>query len=308
MVTRKHIVAAVAAVTLVAVGASRWQGSARLRAQIAGPVEEQIQPFERACIIGVSKDLCGGELSGGEWMETECVQPDGTPCRTLIGKKALLTLSVQSNQGQCEPGGKCDEAEELFGPLQARVDFRIRRDRPCQTRGCWDGRFELKHPEFNTVAARGNLRGTAGVGTHRAARCGAAGETCGEDCEMCYAASFYTASGLWRIHVEAAVQGIVLQGPHKGCRMCLTLQGDFIAPGDTAGPRPPVAGAAPWRFCGTMDGVLECKCPTSGGGGSSHVGLPHLDLDLDGDGDIDVNDFAGFQVCFNGPANDPACE
>jgi hypothetical protein len=224
-------------------------------------------PSGPVCIDGFSKNLCQGRLSNGVWTEVTCTKPDGTVCRTLIGEGATLAVSVRSNPDVCDPtapAGRCDETPDLEGPLMAVLNFRLRRDAPCPVRGCWEGRFHWSHSALDVIIARGSTQGTLGVGSHRSALCindDGTAEQCGPECENCYAAYFDATTGLWRIHVEGSLRGRVLAGPHRNCRICVTLQGEFEAPGGPDGPQPPASGTPGWRFCGTMDGVLECPCP-----------------------------------------------
>ncbi len=265
------------------------------------PSTSDVLPPKPFCLEGVSKDLCQGKLVGGQWTLTQCAQPGQPTCVTLVGKGAILTVSVRKNPGQCSPEALCDETVDLDGTLRALLDFRLRRDNPCAVRGSWGGTTQvIGSPGLPVI--QGQLRGTVGVGSHRMAFCDTAAP-CGRDCETCYEAFFEPAIGRWRIHVEAHLRGRIVNGIHKGCMVSVSLQGYFTAPGDPLGPIPPTAGASPWEFCGTADGVLECPCANT-----TPLPVDALAADLDMDGDADLEDFSLFQACFNGPNRPPACE
>ncbi len=218
------------------------------------------------CLLGFSKNLCGGELRGGLWRVQTCNRPDGVPCSTLVGVGVPLRLNVRLNDDACDLPGPatitCDETPDLRGLLAANLNIRIRLQDPCAVRGAFSGSFTWSHDTLPFVLARGRLQGTLGVGTHRPALCpdptGAPAE-CGPACESCRMAEFDSRTGTWRIHVEGSLVGTVQAGPHRGCRISATIQGVIEAPGGPDGPKPPGPNGT-WRFCGTADGVLECVC------------------------------------------------
>jgi hypothetical protein len=286
--------------SLALVSATKTSRAETTQAGQAGQAGAPIQPAP-ICIMGVSKNLCDGQLIGGDWQPTQCTQGGSVICNTLVGRKATLTAMVQSNAEQCSAAGACDETPELAGFLRAVVNIHLRRDMPCQTRGCWNGQFNVLNAAGGIVA-KGTLRGTLGVGTHRLAIC--PDQECGTQCESCYAASFDPATKTWRIHAEAALEGRITAGPNAGAHICTTLQGYFVALGDDTGPQPPMTGTPGWKFCGTTDGVIERRCLST----EPPLADAALSLDTDYDGDIDLIDFATFQACFNGPNRPPACE
>ncbi|MEE8587431.1 MAG: hypothetical protein V3T83_21545, partial [Acidobacteriota bacterium] len=116
-----------------------------------------------------------------------------------------------------------------------------------------EGTFRLlDEPTQTILLASGMIEGTLGVGTHRANQ----GEP-GADCEECHAARFDSFLNAWLIHSEGFIRGNVLQGPHAGCELRASFQGEFTANGDASGPQAPNYS---WGFEGKADGVLLCPC------------------------------------------------
>lgn len=215
------------------------------------------------CLVGFSKNLCNGTLTGGLWKRVECDFP--IACTTLVGTNSLLRVNMLNNLEICGPGftDTCDEAPDVMGVFQANLNFRIRLNGPCPVRGCWEGTWKL-FGDTPLPIASGNMEGTLGVGTHRVPPCiTPVGVRCGDDCERCYNAQLDTTvfPPRWIIHAEGSIRGTVSQGKHAGCRVCVTMQGYFVAQADADGNLIP-PDDAPWTFCGTADGVLECDCIT----------------------------------------------
>lgn len=227
-----------------------------------------VQPVDSVvfCQKGFSKNMCNGLLRGGFWTTQTCTDSTGYTCATLVGTNVSFVANILSNPDPCNPGipGSCDETQDLFGPMNARWNVRIRQDGQCNPRGCWAAKWTWLapvNPPF--IQAGGGMNGTLGVGTHRPTLCINSDGTstqCGRDCETCFAAFFDPAIDQWKIHFEGCMNGQITAGPRKGCRICATLMGDFVAVGNQNGPLPPVAPLPPWTFCGTIDGVLECPC------------------------------------------------
>ncbi len=229
-------------------------------------------PIHPPRIIGLSKNLCEGNLINGHWMVLPCQpNPAVPPTRTLVGRQALLRLFVRNNPETCGPEGntgpRCDQAAELNGPLAAQVDFRIRLGPPCLTRGSWNGGFHLSGAMLPVILAQGEVGGTLGVGTHRMGVCaeGTPPGPCGPACESCSMAHFDPNTNRWRFHVEGLLRGLVSAGPNLGGRIHASLSGEFSAPGDANGPVPPNVTATGWLFCGRLDGVVELPCESNTG-------------------------------------------
>lgn len=49
----------------------------------------------------------------------------------------------------------------------------------------------------------------------------------------------------------------VSEGRFKGCQIRWSFQGEFTARETVNGPTAP---SDQWKFCGTVNGVLECPC------------------------------------------------
>lgn len=248
--------------TEVSAGPVHPQQAAQLQTAGKGGTADTGTPL---CILGFSKNMCDGELTGGDWKTVSCdVSPPG-PCSTLVGTNATLSVTLQNNPDTCGTISElpCDEAPDVVGQFNAALDFRIRLNENCPVRGCWEGTWEITGAIEPPIAS-GGIEGTLGVGTHRVPACPAP-NACDTQCETCYAAVFDDSKepAFWTFHVEGSMRGLVLEGEHAGCRVCVTMQGYFVAEAGTDGsPLPPdetIAGA--WTFCGTIDGVLECDCP-----------------------------------------------
>lgn len=213
-----------------------------------------VSPAQQVCVVGFSKDFCSLRLNSGTWNNYSCTVPDVTSCRTLSGIAASAGGFFVGHGGTCEPGVPCDEAPELDGRFEAVVDVHARRNAPCPSRGAWGGTFQLLDADtYSVLLASGTIDGTLGVGTHRVG----CGEQCGPNCEGCHVARWDPLFSVWYLHSEGFIQGTVHEGPHAGCELRASFQGEFTADGDRFGPLPPNYN---WGFCGTADGVLLCPC------------------------------------------------
>ena len=198
------------------------------------------------CIVGVSKNLCGGALSGGNWFPLQCSGPNHAQCSTLTGNGVAFASPVKT------AGPPCDEAKELDGNLRTKINVNLRQHPPLREEGSFKGTFDLL--QGGGIVANGTINATLGVGTHHPACDG----KCGKECERCYAASFDPIKKIWTIHSEGFMDGKVNAGVFKGCTIRWSFVGEFKAKGTkAAGPTPPGEG---WPFCGNVDGVLECPC------------------------------------------------
>jgi hypothetical protein len=197
------------------------------------------------CIVGVSKNLCGGALSGGNWFPLQCTGPKDVKCSTLTGNGVAFASPVKS------AGSSCDEAKELDGNLRTVINVNLRQNPVLLEEGSFGGTFDLL--QNGGIVASGRINATMGVGTHHPACDG----KCGKACEKCYAASFDTVNKVWTIHSEGFMDGRVSAGVFKGCAIRWSFTGEFKAKGNPKGPKPPGEG---WGFCGNVDGVLECPC------------------------------------------------
>jgi len=197
------------------------------------------------CIVGVSKNLCGGALSGGNWPTLQCTGPKGVKCSTLMGFGVAFASPVKT------AGPPCDEAKELDGNLRTTINVNLRQNPPLLEEGAFSGKFDLL--QGGGIIASGTINATLGVGTHRPTCNG----QCGKSCEKCYTASFNPSAQAWTIHSEGFMDGQVNAGVYKGCHIRWSFVGQFTAKGTQSGPTPPGPG---WKFCGNVDGVLECPC------------------------------------------------
>lgn len=216
-------------------------------------VQAQAAPVQ-TCLYAISKDLCTGSLSDGTWGIPFC-QVGAPNCFNLIGDDASFRSPITSSAGTCgaDPTVPCDEAPDFGSTLTARVDVRSQRHTACEARGSWDGSFTISDGAANVVA-NGSLVATLGVGTHRRA-CNST--ACSQDCETCWDAQIINQVFDWQIGSEGTLRGSVIAGPYAGCRLTASFQGDFTANGDSRGPQVPDPS---WKFCGTLEGVLECPC------------------------------------------------
>lgn len=230
-----------------AIPAAAQNSAALAPASLAPTLVGQITPAERLCVIGFSKDFGALRLNLGTWTEDSCLLPVGS-CETLSGRAANAGGFFVSDGATCH-NGLCDEAPDLDGRFEAIVDVDVRLQDACPVRGSWGGTFRLLDPlTYTVLLASGTIDGTLGVGTHRE-------ET--NQCEGCSVARFETQYSRWYFHSEGFIDGKVVEGPHAGCEMRISFQGEFNANGDAAGPQPPNYN---WGFEGKADGVLLCPC------------------------------------------------
>lgn len=212
------------------------------------------QPHQ-TCLYAFSKDMCGARLFGGSWGVPACSGPVGPNCTNLVGDNASFQGSWTSSTGACGDTVEvpCDEAPE-FGPLFfAQIDLRSQRHTSCKARGSYNGSFRIADAS-GTSFASGELVASLGVGTHR--------DTCFGECktgvcEECHDAQVIDLLFNWRIGTEGTLRGEVVDGQYAGCTFTASYQGNFIANGDSRGPQAPAPG---WSFCGSIEGVLECRC------------------------------------------------
>ncbi len=212
---------------------------------LALPAAAHIPLDKRVCVIGVSKEMCGVRLSGGNWGPYICSDPDFNQCQTLTGLGANVTGFMGG------AGSTCDEVPDWN--LTAVVDVNARRQLPMPGRGSWTGSYQLTDTVSGAVVATGRLNGTLGVGTHRPV-CGGA---CGKDCERCHDAQPDPTQTVWTLGSEGFMDGEFTAGRYRGCHIRWSFQGDFTTQGDANGPLQPNYS---WGFCGNVDGVIECPC------------------------------------------------
>ena len=211
---------------------------------------------EQTCLYAFSKDWCGVRLNGGDWGIPACSGPVGPNCNNLIGDNASFSGEFTSSSGTCGDNVQvpCDEAPDFAGRLIAEVDVRAQRHTSSKARGSYNGPFKIADPVTGVSFASGNLIATLGMGTHR--------DTCSggcttPNCERCHDARIIDSQFNWEIGSEGTLTGRVESGPYAGCTFTASYQGDFIADGDSRGPQVPNYS---WGFCGSIEGVLECKC------------------------------------------------
>lgn len=217
------------------------------------PATAQVEPAP-LCLYAFSKDLCSSGLSGGTWSLPTCAV-GGTGCNNLVGLDARFSGPLVGSTGRCgDPLNPvpCDEAPKFKGTLVAEVDVRSQRHTSCKARGSWGGPFRLVD-DTGVSFASGDLIGTLGVGTHRRT---CDGDKCSKDCETCHDAEYDGAAG-WEIGAEGTLRGRVHSGEYAGCTFTASFQGDFQANGDSRGPLAP---HDVWKYCGSLEGVLECPC------------------------------------------------
>ena len=223
----------------------------------AGPaVAQTAAPI---CLYAFSKNLCSASLSGGSWGLPICTI-GGQGCNNLQGAGATFRGPITSHGGRCgeDPSSlaPCDEAPDFLGTLVAEVDVRTQRHTPCKARGSWEGPFRLVDTAGVSFAS-GSLVATMGMGTHRKTECLSTVAGCGRDCETCHDARVISHAYDWQIGTEGTLRGRVQSGRYAGCTFTASFQGDFTANGDSRGPQTP---NSDWRYCGTLEGVLECPC------------------------------------------------
>jgi hypothetical protein len=233
--------AAVAAGVLVAVPKSIAP------AAVAAPKATTLQKFPD-CLYGFSKDFCDGLLTYGVLHQTTC--PDGS-CDTAFVQDATLTLPLQRNFTLCSSDGKCDEAELKDGKLKVAVNYTLRLNKPCKYRGCIEGSGTLYCNDGTQYT--GTFMGTLGAGTHRNFVCPKARTGF---CEKCVDAEFVREYGAWRIGWEASFHGIRTDAATDD-EVCISLSGDFYAPGNQDGIFDP---SGNFPTFGTADGTWGVSC------------------------------------------------
>jgi hypothetical protein len=220
----------------------------------------------KTCVFGFSKNICKLSTGAGSWSTVGCTAPPVTAgCRSLAGRSVALSGPITNNGQTCNsPGacpvgpGQCDELPLPPSTIVATIDLNAQRSNCCPGRGSWGGKWSVIDNATGVTLVSGRLDSTMGVGTHRATNCAATG--CSKTCERCYDATFDAATSTWRLASEGFVTGTVAMAPFTGCVVRASFQGDWTANGDAAGPLGPLATTAPWSFCGTIDGVVECPC------------------------------------------------
>ena len=210
----------------------------------------------QVCLHAFSKDMCGARLFGGSWGVPACSGPVGPNCTNLIGDDASFQGSWTSSAGACGDAVEvpCDEAPEFGDLFFAQVDLRSQRHTSCKARGSYDGAFRIVDSATGSSFASGDLVASLGVGTHR--------DTCFGECktgvcEECHDAQVIDFQFNWQIGTEGTLRGEVFSGQYAGCTFTASYQGNFIANGDSRGPQIP---DPLWSFCGSIEGVLECRC------------------------------------------------
>ncbi len=211
---------------------------------------------QQVCLYAFSKDMCGTRLFGGDWGIPACSGVPGSNCHNLVGDNASFQGEWTSSNGTCGDGIQvpCDEAPDFVGRLFAEVDVRTQRHTNCKARGSYEGAFRLADPVTSASFAFGELVATMGMGTHRDTCSGACNTP---ECERCHDARIIDNQFNWEIGSEGTMRGQVTDGPYAGCTFTASFQGNFIADGDSRGPQTPNYS---WGFCGSVEGVLECKC------------------------------------------------
>jgi len=248
---------------------------------LGGPSMAPTQPPPPTCLDGISKDICNGTLRGGFSQETTCQRPDRA-CRTLHVIGADLTAMILANPDGCDPNNPnaapCDRLPELNGQLVLHADLQVSEDEPCHFRGAWHGPFEIRRQIAGStnfvVVAAGHGGGTLGVGTHRTFTCptAAGGSTqLGQACERCWEVRLIPADptnpnsvAMWAINALGVLHGEIRDpnAPHSGCRVEVSLKGEFLVPVGAAGSGLPAPADTPWNFAGTADGSAICACGT----------------------------------------------
>jgi len=155
-------------------------------------------------------------------------------------------------------GAICDEDPLFTDALKVvQVNGRIRRNSPLRWEGYLGGTLQLL--KNNAPIGNGQFFSTLGVGTHRPVAC-PANTSCNKECENCY--DVKQVAGFWEIGTEGVFWGnvTVAVGHFQDCKIRWSFQGHYRAPvvAGAAEPLPPSSG---WGLCGTIDGVLDCKCP-----------------------------------------------
>ncbi|HEY8505326.1 MAG TPA: hypothetical protein VIL46_12140 [Gemmataceae bacterium] len=214
------IAALIAATTPVALGFYRAaRAGQEVRQAAAEPPQVDLgRAFEeKVCLAAVSKNL-KGDLSDRKREEQKCQKPE---CVTL---KILYRLRVEV-RGQ----RPCDTPESqklLDGRLEAELVAAF--DKDGTGRGTHAGNFKWGGAG-STVAGR--MSGVTNAGTHRDPLM---------ECERCDA----------RGHMEGELEGVVVDGAHKGCR----VTGTYVIQFD------PSKGGTGSAVQGTLEANLICPC------------------------------------------------
>lgn len=237
----------VSALAAVAAGVLLAAPRTTVRAAAAAPPSATAQKFPD-CLYGFSKDFCEGWLTYGTIHQTTC--PDGS-CETAFVQDATLTLPLQRNLNLCSSDGKCDEAERKDGKLKVAVTYTLRLNKPCKYRGCIEGEGVLYCDDGTKYVGR--FMGTLGAGTHREFVCPKARTAF---CEKCVDVEFIPEYGAWRIGWEASFHGARTDAELPD-EICISLSGDFYAPGNSDGIFDP---SGNFPTYGTADGVWGVSC------------------------------------------------
>ena len=170
---------------------------------------------DKLCLTPVSKDT-KGELKVRKQKRDKCKKP---LCATLK-VRYRLNLKLYSHQ-------QCDKIPRLDGTFRANLDMATQTD--GHGRGFHEGLFKWASSGGNV---EGRMRGTTNAGTHRRPPL--------DDCEPCNV----------RGHMEGQLEGRIVNGPHKGCR----VRASYVINYD-----PGVQGQDTGVW-GTLEGVVVCPC------------------------------------------------
>lgn len=212
------------------------------------------------CVRGFSKDACAGEFGSGHADITQC-PISSVPCDTVTVTGQKWQFALRSNTEACSTTGptpiRCDEVKD--GRIEALVDYVMRLNDPCKYRGCIEG--EATYYSDTGAVFAGRIMGTMGAGTDRRPRCPVLPSDppfLPAGCERCWDVELQVGQTvkLWRVGVDASFHGTRIDAD-TGEEVCITLSGDFYAPGDGSGISSFVTG---WRYYGTADGIYTFLC------------------------------------------------
>lgn len=213
------------------------------------------------CVRAFSKDACAGAFGSGNGVYSSC-PVSSVPCDTLsiTGQKWQFSLRSNPTPSCADPVGvlgSCDEVKD--GRFEAKVDVLLRMNQPCRYRGCLNG--EAMYYSDDGAIYAGRIGGTLGAGTDRTPRCPTSTlpPFLPQGCERCHDVELQGSSPnqMWPVGVDAFFQGVRIDAD-TGEEICITISGDFFAPGSAHGIFDPVNG---WRYYGTADGVYHFYCP-----------------------------------------------